>query len=169
MAATGTTTAYLGLGSNLGDRLAHLRAAAGALAAWPGVRVAAASPIFETDAVAAEPQPPYLNAAVRVETSLSARALLDACLGVEQALGRERPPGREKAPRTIDVDLLLFGTEVIAEPELTVPHPALLGRAFVRVPLATVAEAGLRHPVAGEPLDRAAPSPAVRPFPGRLL
>jgi len=144
-------TAYLALGSNLGDRLALMRAATAALEGQ-GIRVVARSPVFETPAVAPESQPPYLNAALRVETTLEPRALLARCLAVEAALGRERP--RPLAPRTIDVDLLLHGSAVIDEVSLVVPHPRLLERAFVRVPLALVAEPGLRHPVTGEPLDR---------------
>ncbi|HEY7372234.1 MAG TPA: 2-amino-4-hydroxy-6-hydroxymethyldihydropteridine diphosphokinase [Polyangia bacterium] len=157
------TTAYLGLGANLGDRRAAIAAALDALAA-AGVRVAARSPLYETDAVAPEPQPAYLNAAARVETALPARALLALCLGVERALGRVRPPGRAAAPREIDLDILLFGDAIIDEPpDLVVPHPRLLQRPFVRVPLADVARPGLVHPVTGERLDRAASAPSVRP------
>lgn len=154
-------TAYVGLGSNLGDRLALLRAAARALDDGP-VRVVARSPVFETAAVAPEPQPPYLNAALRLETDLDPRALLLRCLAVEAALGRERP--RPLAARTIDLDLLLHGSAVIDEPALVVPHPRLVERSFVRVPLALVAEPGLRHPVTGEPLDHFPAPPDVRLF-----
>lgn len=154
-------TAYLALGSNLGDRLGYLHAAAAALAA-PDLTIEARSPVFETPAEAEEPQPPYLNGALRVTTSLPPRALLDRCLAVERALGRERP--RPRAPRTIDLDLLLHGSALVAEPGLVVPHPRLLERAFVRVPLALVAEPGLRHPVTGEPLDHYPAPPEVRLF-----
>ena len=153
--------AYLALGSNLGDRLALLRAATAALAS-DSLRVVAHSPVFETAAETDEPQPPYLNAVVRVDTALPARELLRRCLVVEASLGRERP--RPGAARTIDLDLLLHGDAVIDEPGLVVPHPRLLARAFVRVPLALVAEPGLRHPITGEPLDRCPPSPDVRLF-----
>jgi 2-amino-4-hydroxy-6-hydroxymethyldihydropteridine diphosphokinase len=144
--------AYLALGSNLGDRLGLLRAATAALEG-EGVRVVARSAVFETAAVADEPQPAYLNAALRVETALGPRALLERCLSVEAALGRVRPQGRSGAARTIDLDLLLHGSARVDEPGLVVPHPRLLERAFVRAPLAQVAEAGLRHPVTGEALD----------------
>jgi len=155
-------TAYLGLGANLGDRATAIERALAALAA-AGARVAARSPLYETDAVAPEPQPPYLNAAARIETALSARALLALCLDVERALGRVRPPGRPAAPRDIDVDLLLYGDDIIDDPpDLIVPHPRLLERPFVRIPLADVARPRLVHPITREPLDRAAPSPAVR-------
>jgi 2-amino-4-hydroxy-6-hydroxymethyldihydropteridine diphosphokinase len=161
------TVAYLGLGANLGDRRAAITWALDALDAADVVRITARSPLYETDAVAPDPQPPYLNAAARVETALTARALLAACLEVERALGRVRPPGQPAAARTIDVDLLLYGDAVIDQPpHLVVPHPRLLERAFVRIPLADVALPGLVHPVTREPLDRAPPAPSVRRLPG---
>lgn len=154
-------TCYLALGANLGDRLASMRIATRALED-AGIRVSARSPVYETAAVADEPQPPYLNAVVRVETALEPRALLERCLAIEAALGRERP--RPRAPRTIDVDLLLHGSAVIDEPGLVVPHPRLLERSFVRAPLAAVAEPGLRHPVTGEALDRFEVPADIRAF-----
>jgi 2-amino-4-hydroxy-6-hydroxymethyldihydropteridine diphosphokinase len=158
------TVAYLGLGSNLGDRAALIDAALARLEAR-GVRVVARSPLYETDPVTPDPQPRYLNAAARVETTLAPGALLAACLAVERELGRERPPGRAQAPRLIDIDLLLYGDAILNEPEVTVPHPRMLERAFVRVPLADVAEAGLRHPGTGERLDEVRPDGSVRAFP----
>jgi 2-amino-4-hydroxy-6-hydroxymethyldihydropteridine diphosphokinase len=158
------TTAYLAFGSNLGDRAGAIAGAIDRLGAL-GVTVRARSPLYETDAVTPDPQPPYLNAAARVETALSARALLGVCLEVERALGRVRPAGGAPAPRKIDVDLLLFGGAVIDEgPALIVPHPRLRERPFVRIPLADVATRGLPHPVTDERLDVAAPDPAVRPY-----
>jgi 2-amino-4-hydroxy-6-hydroxymethyldihydropteridine diphosphokinase len=156
-------TAYLALGSNLGDRAAALHAATDALASTPGISVDARSPVFETDAVADEPQPPYLNAALRVSTRLPPRGLLEACLGIETRLGRVRAAGR-KAPRTIDIDLLLYDDIVLLEPGLEVPHPRLGQRPFVRIPLAAVATRGLRHPTSGEALDRAEPDAGVRRY-----
>jgi 2-amino-4-hydroxy-6-hydroxymethyldihydropteridine diphosphokinase len=99
---------------------------------------------------------------VRIETALPPRALLDRCLAVERALGRDRPAGAINAPRNIDLDLLLIGDLIMEEPGLQLPHPRLLQRPFVRVPLAAVAEPGLRHPITGDRLDRAAPHPDVR-------
>lgn len=157
--------AYLGLGSNLGDRARLLTAAVEALRDAPGVEVLALSPLYETDAVADEPQPPYLNAVLALRTTLSAGDLLALGLAVERQLGRERPVGRLRAPRTIDLDLLLHGATVIDRPGLQVPHPALLARPFVRVPLADVAAPGLVHPVTGEPLDVSASDPTVRRIP----
>jgi 2-amino-4-hydroxy-6-hydroxymethyldihydropteridine diphosphokinase len=156
------TTAYLALGSNLGDRAALIAAALVQLEA-AGVRVRARAALYETDPVTDEPQPLYLNSAARVETALAADELLALCLAIERALGRERPAGASSsAPRLIDLDLLLHGDAIINRPGLVVPHPRLLSRPFVRIPLADVAAPGLRHPVTAERLDRAAPHPGVR-------
>jgi 2-amino-4-hydroxy-6-hydroxymethyldihydropteridine diphosphokinase len=145
------TTAYVALGSNLGDRLALLRAAVAALVR-ADITVTARSAVYESEAVADEPQPRYLDAVVRVETALPPRELLARCLEIEAALGRVR--STRWAARTLDLDLLLYGDAVIDEPDLVVPHPRLTGRPFVRVPLAEVATPGLSHPVTGERLDR---------------
>ena len=158
-------TAYLALGSNLGDRRAFLHAAVAALGQVAGVRVLAQSGIYETVPEGNAPQPLYLNAVVRVETSLTARQLLDVSLAIERMLGRVRPADGVKRARVIDIDLLLFGEQSIDEPGLQVPHPALLGRTFVRIPLADVATPGLCHPQAGEPLDKCDPDPGVRRWP----
>jgi 2-amino-4-hydroxy-6-hydroxymethyldihydropteridine diphosphokinase len=123
------------------------------------------SPLYETDAVADEPQPTYLNAVVRGETTLSAEALLARCLEVESELGRVRPPGQSKASRTIDIDLLLFGDCVIDSPTLKVPHPGLLARAFVLIPLADVAASGLSHPLTHADLTMVDPAMTVRRAP----
>ncbi len=154
--------AYLGLGSNLGDRGAELAAAVRALGRLG--RVQATSAIYETEPEGGVPEPRYLNAAVRLETELGPRALLDACLAIERERGRVRPADGSKAPRLLDIDLLLCGGEIRHEPGLRVPHPALLARSFVRIPLAEVAERGLRHPESGERLDHAPPDAGVRPW-----
>jgi 2-amino-4-hydroxy-6-hydroxymethyldihydropteridine diphosphokinase len=155
-------TAYLALGSNLGDRRALLHTAVAALGQVAGTWLVAQSSIYETLPEGNAPEPLYLNAVVRVETSLSARKLLDSCLGIERMLGRVRPAGGAKRARVIDIDLLLFGAQTIDEPGLQVPHPALLARPFVRIPLADVALPGLCHPQAGERLDSSGPDPGVR-------
>lgn len=126
-------TAFLGLGSNLGDRLGNLQAAVDALGREPGIRVVASSRVWETAPVGGPPQPDYLNAVLRVETDGSARDLLEAAQRVEGALGRVR--AERWGPRTIDVDILLFGEERVDEPDLIVPHPRFAERAFVVVPL----------------------------------
>ncbi len=127
------TTAYLGLGSNLGDRLANLQAAVDQLAAQPGLRVARSSRVYETDPIGGPPQPDYLNAVVEVETDLSAPELLAVCLHVEASLGRVR--AERWGPRVIDIDVLTYDEIRVDEPELTVPHPRMQERAFVLLPL----------------------------------
>jgi 2-amino-4-hydroxy-6-hydroxymethyldihydropteridine diphosphokinase len=155
---------YLGLGSNLGARRAFLSAAVAALVAREGIANARVSKLYETDAVSDDPQPPYLNAVVRGEALMPAAELLELCLAVEAGMGRVRPPAENKAPRPLDIDVLLYADEVIDTPRLKVPHPAMLERPFVLIPLADVAESGLLHPLTGTPLTEAAPSPQVRIF-----
>jgi 2-amino-4-hydroxy-6-hydroxymethyldihydropteridine diphosphokinase len=128
------TRAYVGLGSNLGDRERNLRSALGLLDT-EDVRVLAISRFRETDPVGYADQPRFLNAAALVETDLSAPELLERLLAVERSLGRERT-GPRFGPRTIDLDLLLYGDETIDEPGVTVPHPRLAERRFVLEPLA---------------------------------
>jgi 2-amino-4-hydroxy-6-hydroxymethyldihydropteridine diphosphokinase len=129
------TRAYVGLGANLGDRERTLHEAVAALAAEDGVEVVAVSTLRETEPVGVGEQPLYLNGAAELETTLTARELLDRLLAVEQRFGRVRVPG-EHAPRTLDLDLLLYGDEVIDERGVTVPHPRLHERRFVLEPLA---------------------------------
>jgi 2-amino-4-hydroxy-6-hydroxymethyldihydropteridine diphosphokinase len=125
--------AFLGLGSNLGDRLANLQAAVDALQAEPGLWVTASSRVWETKPVGGPPQPDYLNGVIRVETDLSARDLLDVARRVEARMGRVR---KERwGARTLDVDILLYDEEQIDEPDLVVPHPRMNQRAFVLLPL----------------------------------
>ena len=126
--------AYIGLGGNVGDRAANLERAVATLAADPDVEVVAVSTFRETEPVGYLDQPRFLNGVVAVETALPPRALLDRLLGIERALGRERS-GPRFGPRTIDLDLLLYGTETLDEPGLTVPHPRLAERRFVLEPL----------------------------------
>jgi 2-amino-4-hydroxy-6-hydroxymethyldihydropteridine diphosphokinase len=132
------TIAFLGLGSNLGDRLTNLQGALDLLQAEPGLRVAASSRVWETVPVGGPPQPDYLNAVIGVETDLSARDLLEVAHRVEARLGRVR---KERwGARSIDVDLLLYDEESIEEVDLVVPHPRLRERAFVLLPLLELAE-----------------------------
>jgi 2-amino-4-hydroxy-6-hydroxymethyldihydropteridine diphosphokinase len=128
------TRAYVGLGANLGDREATLRAAVDRLAARPGIEVAAVSTFRETEPVGYVDQPAFLNGAVAVETDLTARELLEALLEVERSLGRTRE-GPRFGPRTIDLDLLAYGGDLVDEPGLRVPHPRLQERAFALEPL----------------------------------
>jgi 2-amino-4-hydroxy-6-hydroxymethyldihydropteridine diphosphokinase len=127
-------TGYLGLGSNLGDRRANLQAAVDALGVR-GVRVATSSSVYETAPVGEVlDQPAFLNACVRIETGLEPEPLLDVAKAIERELGREAGSVRH-GPRPIDVDLLLLGPRAHESPRLSVPHPALLERRFVLVPL----------------------------------
>lgn len=120
--------AYIALGSNLGDRAARLAGARAALDSLRRTRVVAASSIEETPPLGGMDQPPYLNQMVLVETALSARELLESCLAIESAAGRERR-GRWE-PRSLDIDIVRYGDDRIAEPDLTVPHPGLASRDF---------------------------------------
>jgi 2-amino-4-hydroxy-6-hydroxymethyldihydropteridine diphosphokinase len=131
--------AYVGLGSNLGDREATLREAVRLLGELDGVEVRAVSSFRETDPVGKLDQPRFVNAAAALETSLPARELLDRLLEVERALGRDRSVEDRWGPRTIDLDLLLYGEETIDVPGLQVPHPRLPERAFVLEPLLELA------------------------------
>jgi 2-amino-4-hydroxy-6-hydroxymethyldihydropteridine diphosphokinase len=163
----GPHEAYVALGANLGDRLANLKGACAGLEA-AGVEILCRSRVFETDAVADEPQPAYLNAVLRVKTTLSPEGLLDVAMKVELRLGRQRSRSTRWAPRTADIDLLLYEGVIQDVNSLTLPHPRLLERAFVLVPLAQVASPCLRHPVTGTPLDVAPESTGVRLWPTPL-
>jgi len=137
-----STLAYLLLGSNLGDRLARLAQAWHDLATTAG-RIVGQSALYETAAWGVEDQPAFLNQVLALETELDAPTLLAACLAAERQQGRERLV--RWAARTLDVDILLFGQEIIATPSLTVPHVALPVRRFALVPLAELAPQ-LMHP-----------------------
>ena len=133
--------AYVGLGANLGDRLAALRHAAARLAARADTEVVGASAVYETEAhvlPGTPPQPDHLNAVLALDTRLAPRALLRVLHGIERAAGRD-PDGRRWAPRPLDLDLLLYGSRQLDVADLQVPHPALAARAFVLRPLADLA------------------------------
>jgi 2-amino-4-hydroxy-6-hydroxymethyldihydropteridine diphosphokinase len=130
------TRSFVGLGSNLGDPQEQIRRALELMAAEEGVEVVAVSALRETDPVGYEDQPRFLNGAAELRTSLSARELLGRLLGIERRLGRVRGEGPRFGPRTIDLDLLLHGDQVVAEPGLVVPHPRLHERRFALEPLA---------------------------------
>lgn len=125
--------AYIGLGSNLADREGTIEQAVGLLGAEPGIEVVSVSSLRETEPWGRVAQPAFLNGAVALETTLEPRALLGVLLDVERRLGRVRD--ERWGPRTIDLDLLLYGDVVLDEPGLTVPHPLLHERAFVLEPL----------------------------------
>jgi 2-amino-4-hydroxy-6-hydroxymethyldihydropteridine diphosphokinase len=127
--------AFVGLGSNLGEREATLWKALEGLGATEEIEVVAVSSFRETDPVGVVDQPRFVNAAVALETSLSPRELLDRLLEVERGLGRDRSREERWGPRTVDLDLLLYGDEIVGEAGLEIPHPRLAERAFVVEPL----------------------------------
>ena len=136
--ARSDVTAFVALGANLGDAEQALRGAFKALDEVPGVRVVRTSSLYRTAPIQST-GPDYVNAVAEVSTTLTAPALLDALQAIEIGAGRERP--YRNAPRTLDMDLLLFGGARIESPRLTVPHPRMAQRAFVLVPLAEIAPA----------------------------
>ena len=130
------TLAYVGIGANLGPREETLRRAVELLGRADGVEVVGVSELRETDPVGVVDQPPFLNGAVSVETTLSPRALLDLLLEIERSLGRVR--GERWGPRVVDLDLLVYGNEMVDEPGLHVPHPHVHERRFALEPLAEI-------------------------------
>lgn len=150
--------AYLCLGSNLGDRAGTMAKAVG-LIARTGLKIIARSSLYETPPWGPVPQGPYLNMVVAVETELSARELLNMLLGVEHAFGRDRTREVRFGPRTIDIDILLYGDDVVDEPDLEIPHPRMMERAFALIPLSELAPdlvvGGVAVKAALEGLDRA--------------
>ncbi|MAG54812.1 MAG: 2-amino-4-hydroxy-6-hydroxymethyldihydropteridine diphosphokinase [Planctomycetes bacterium] len=144
------TVALIGLGSNLGDRAAHLRTAIAGLDAHVGIEVRCRSRFYETAPVGGPPQGDYLNACVLVESTLTVRALFTVLRDLERVARRVRT--ERNAPRTLDLDLLLFGDETCCDRDLTVPHPRMTERAFVLVPAREIA-AELVHPVLGRRLS----------------
>jgi len=141
------TTVYLGLGSNLGDRRRNLEAALDALRAHPQIAVTAVSSFLETDPVGGPPgQGKFLNAAAGIETDLAPEAILEELKRIERALGRK--PGPRWGPREIDLDILLYGEEIVKTEALVIPHPRMRERRFVLEPLAEIAP-DARDPVTG--------------------
>jgi 2-amino-4-hydroxy-6-hydroxymethyldihydropteridine diphosphokinase len=140
-----TVTAYLGLGSNLGDRQANLDRALDFLS--QRLRVEKVSPVYDSEPVGNVEQPRFLNLVCQVTTNLSPEALLALVKGIENKLGRWG--GASDTPRTIDIDILLYGDQVVKTPELVIPHPRMTKRAFVLVPLAEIAP-DVVHPVNGK-------------------
>jgi 2-amino-4-hydroxy-6-hydroxymethyldihydropteridine diphosphokinase len=157
--------AYIGLGSNLGDREGMIREAIDSIAGLPETTLGRVSSLYDTEAVGELVQPNFLNAVIAVETELTARRLLWNLMLIERQLGRVRSTTSRYGPRTIDLDMLFFGDLVLDEPELRLPHPEVANRAFVLIPLVEL-EPTLMHPVLGETvvnlLARLKARPAVR-------
>jgi 2-amino-4-hydroxy-6-hydroxymethyldihydropteridine diphosphokinase len=139
--------AFVALGSNQGRRQAALRSALERLARLPATRITAVADFRETDPVDAPPgSGKFINGAVALDTTLPPRDLLAALLQIERDLGRRREKGTKNGPRTADLDLLLYGDQILHEPDLQLPHPRMHQRAFVLAPLAQIAP-HVRHPV----------------------
>jgi len=159
------TTAFIGFGGNLGDRVAACEGALGRLAASDGVRLVERSDLFRSDPVGIVDQPWFVNGVAEVETTLSPIDLLNRLIEIEAEMGRVRLV--KNGPRIIDLDLLLYGDTRLEETTLTLPHPRMLQRHFVLVPLLQLLPHG-RHPVSGEPfasaLARLTGDGGVRPF-----
>jgi 2-amino-4-hydroxy-6-hydroxymethyldihydropteridine diphosphokinase len=143
-------TAYISLGSNIGNRYDNLVNAINQLVSYPVIRLVNISSVYETDPVGYVDQDLFLNMVIKVQTSLSALELLDLCLKIEVELGRKREI--KWGPRTIDLDILTFNQENIESEKLHVPHPRMLERAFVLVPLVEIDE-NLRLPGVDKPLN----------------
>ena len=131
------TTAYIGLGSNVGDRMANLGDAVARIACMPDTHVDHASHVFESEPAYQTDQPPFANAVIEIETLISPETVLAQLQQIEEDMGRVR--AEENGPRVIDLDILLFGDEEIVTEELTIPHPRMLERAFVVTPLLEIA------------------------------
>lgn len=141
--------AYLGLGSNIDNRIAYIRAALNALDQHEEIKIIKQSSIYETDPVGYEDQGLFLNMVVQIETNLQPEKLLDVCLSIETSLGRKRE--KRWGPRSIDIDLLLFDQQIIHTEKLTVPHPRMCERGFVTIPLLEI-EQNIKLPTMDQPL-----------------
>jgi 2-amino-4-hydroxy-6-hydroxymethyldihydropteridine diphosphokinase len=137
---------YLGLGSNLGDRVGAIQQAIRFIADHEDVRVLSTSSFYETEPVGFKDQEWFVNVAVAIDTSLSPEELLALCQSVEQKLGRVRDPKNQFGPRTIDIDILFYGDLVMNEPDLVIPHPRVHQRACMLVPLLEV-NSRIVHPI----------------------
>lgn len=151
-------SAYLGLGSNLGNRMAFLRSGRDALADRSAIALIRAASVYETKAVGGPAENPlFLNTALQIETSLNPQQLLATCLAIEDEFGRTRPA--RWAPRTLDIDILFYADQVICEANLSIPHPRLQERSFVLAPLREIAS-DLRHPLLDQTISELAAASA---------
>ena len=163
------TAVYLSLGSNMGDRAENIARAIAALG-QRGVRVTQESSLYETEPLEIREQPWFLNCAIEAETELSPERLMEVLLEIEREMGRERAV--PKGPRVIDIDILLYGSDIVRGPALEIPHPRMAERKFVLVPLAEIAGEA-NHPVAmmtiAEMLEATADRGEVRKWPGKKI
>lgn len=141
---SGPVTVYLGIGSNVGDREEYIEQALFLLEKNPGIQIAKKSANYETEPEGGVDQPPFINAAIEIRTKLPPEKLLEVCQEIETALGRDRET--EWGPRTIDIDILLYGNEIISDEKLQIPHPLMHERLFVLKPLKEIAPTAV-HPV----------------------
>lgn len=144
---------YLSLGSNLGDRIGTIQQAVQMLTSHPQVKLLSTSSFYETEPVGLKEQPWFINVAIAVETDLTPHALMELCLVVEQKLGRVRNPESRFGPRTIDIDMLMYGSLVLETESLTLPHPRLHERACVLVPLLEI-NSRLVHPILKQSVEQ---------------
>ena len=162
-------TAFLSLGSNLGDRLGNLRRAIDKIEESDEIEIEEVSSVYETEPLGRQDQPWFLNLVLRLQTSLEPLALLERLLAVEEAMGRRRE--EDEAPRNIDLDLLLYDDRMVDSESLTIPHPRMHERRFVLVPLAQISPQ-LLHPrlqsSVEELLRLCRDKSEVRSYPGRL-
>ncbi|MGE5618216.1 MAG: 2-amino-4-hydroxy-6-hydroxymethyldihydropteridine diphosphokinase [Sphingomonadaceae bacterium] len=161
-------TAYLSLGSNVGDRLAHLRQAVDLLSATPGISVQRVAGVYETEPVGVEDQPWFLNTVVEVSTELAPRDLLSAVKAVERSVGRT--PTFRWGPREIDVDIVLYEGVEVSDGDLTVPHPRMRERLFVLLPLRELCPSWRDAEGVGidELIERARGTAGLRPYPEQV-
>ena len=145
-------TAYLGLGSNLGDRQLMIESAFKALDHVENIKLVSTSHLHETEPIGPGMQGLYLNAAIKIQTTLRPRQLLETILEIERSLGRDRAQEERWGPRTLDIDLLLYGDLVLDEQGLQIPHPMMQERGFVLIPLAEIA-AQTRHPILNQSIQ----------------
>ncbi len=147
------TIVYLGLGSNLGDRVSAIQQALQCLTDHPNIRLLSTSSFYETEPVGYTDQDWFVNAAVALQTDLPPESLLAVCQKIEQQLGRVRDPNNQWGPRTIDMDILFYGDLVMNQPGLIIPHPRLHLRSYALVPLLEI-NSRVMHPLLGKTVEQ---------------
>lgn len=156
------TQAYVGIGSNLGNRLEHLKSAVSEFRNYSEITRVTCSPVYESDPVDHSDQPAYLNAVLKIETTLNLSSFFRLCQEIENKNGRTRFAGDKWKARTLDIDILFWGNQVFKDENLTIPHPEIENRSFVLVPLADL-NAEFSYPGTGELLNK-----RIEPLPDKL-